>query len=365
MPRESGFVITAASEVMAVLALATSRADCAQRLGEITIGFNRDGERVRAKDLHATGAMMVLLNEAIMPNLVQTTEHVPALIHTGPFANIAHGTSSVIAQRIGLALAEYVVNETGFAADLGAEKFLDIVMPASGLKPSAAVLVVTLRGLRRQSQGDERNPIGFKDGLENLVKHIENSVKFNLPTVVALNRFPDDTNEDLCAIADFCGKLGVESAIAEAFDKGGEGTLELAGKIIEAAERADADTIKPLYSPDLAIEDKIELVAKEIYGADAVHFGAAARGKPKKFSALGFAKLPVCMAKTQYSLSDDPKKLGAPKDWTLTVTDAHLASGAGFIVVVAGNMTLMPGLSKEPQAARMSVNDDGSINGLS
>jgi formate--tetrahydrofolate ligase len=346
---------------MAVLALAHSRADCASRLGEITIGFNLDGQRLRARDLQAAGAMMVLLNEAIMPNLAQTTEHTPALIHAGPFGNIAHGTSSVIAQRLGLALAEYAVNETGFATDLGAEKFLDIVMPMAGLKPSAAVLVATVRGVRHQSRGHN----GFKDGLENLAKHIENCGKFNLPTVVALNRFPDDADEDLHVIAGFCNNLGVETEIVEVFDKGGQGALELAGKIIKAAERADLDAIKPLYSPDLALEDKIALVAKEIYGAGAVHFEAAARRNLEKFSALGFTKLPVCIAKTQYSLSDDPKALGAPKDWTLTVTDAYLASGAGFIVVVAGNMTLMPGLSKIPQAVRMSVDEHGGIHGLS
>jgi formate--tetrahydrofolate ligase len=360
-PRESRFVITAASEVMAVLALAASRADCARRLSEITIGFNLDGEIVRAKYLQAVGAMMVLLNEAIMPNLVQTTEHTPALIHGGPFANIAHGTSSVIAQRIGLALADYVVNETGFAADLGAEKFLDIVMPISGLKPSVALLVATVRGVRHQSQGQN----GLEGGLENLAKHIENLAKFHLPIVVALNRFPGDSAEDLRAIAAFCSQLGVESGIAEVFDKGGEGALELAGKIIDAAERADLNAIKPLYSPDLALEDKIAVIAKEIYAAAAVHLEPEARRKLEKFSALGFAKLPVCIAKTQYSLSDDPKKLGAPKDWTLTVTGAHLASGAGFIVVVAGNMMLMPGLPKTPQAVRMNVDKHGSIIGLS
>ena len=364
VPRESSFVIAAASEVMAVLALASSRADCARRLSEITIGFNLDGQPVRARDLQAAGAMMVLLNEAVMPNLVQTTEHTPALIHAGPFANIAHGTSSVIAQRIGLALAEYVVNETGFAADLGAEKFLDIVMPASGLKPSAAVLVATVRGIRHQGQNNETSQNALKDGLENLARHLENLAKFNVPTVVALNRFPDDRDEDLRAIAQFCSKLGVESAIAEVFDKGGESALELASKIIDASDRADLNALKPLYSPDLAVEDKIGLVAKEIYGARAVYFEATARRKLERFSALGFAKLAVCMAKTQYSLSDNPKAFGAPKDWTLIVTDAHLASGAGFIVAVAGNMTLMPGLSKSPQAVRMYVDERGNIHGL-
>jgi len=305
-----------------------------------------------------------LLNETIMPNLVQTTEHTPALIHTGSFGNIAHGTSSVIAQRIALQLADYVVNEAGFGADLGAEKFLNVVMPASALRPSVAILVATVRGIRHQSQGEEKKPASFKDGLENLAKHVENLHKFHLLTVVALNRFPDDSDEDIRTILDFCNKLGVESAIANVFEKGGEGGLELAAKAIEAANGADLDSIQPLYSPKLAIEDKIALVAKEIYGARSVDFHPAAKQKLEKFSALGFSELPVCMAKTQYSLSDDPKKLGAPKDYTITVTDAHLASGAGFIVVVAGNVMLMPGLPKSPQAVRMNVNEDGSISGL-
>jgi formate--tetrahydrofolate ligase len=360
VPREAGFVITAASEVMAVLALAGSRADCAGRLGEMTIGFSLDGKIVRAKDLQATGAMMVLLHEAIMPNLVQTTEHTPALIHTGPFANIAHGTSSVIAQRMGLELAEFVVNETGFAADLGAEKFLDIVMPSSGLKPSAAVLVATARGIRHQ--GGATN--GPDDGLANLAKHLENLRKFQLPCVVALNRFSDDSEAEIRSIKDFCAGLDVECAVADVFDRGGAGALDLAGKVIEAAGEARPDAVAPLYSPGMAVEEKINVVAKEIYGASAVHFESTAARKLARFSALGFADLPICMAKTQASLSDDPRKLGAPRDWTLTVTDAHLASGAGFIVVVAGHMTLMPGLPKTPQAVKMSLNEDGSISGL-
>ena len=363
MPRDSSFVITAASEVMAILALANSRADFAQRLGEMTVAFNSDGRMVRTKDLQATGAMMVLLKEAIMPNLVQTSEHTPALIHAGPFGNIAHGTSSVIAQRIALQLADYVVNEAGFGADLGAEKFLDIVMPASGLKPSAAVLIATARGIRHQSQNDE-NPAAGKAGLENLAKHIENLRKFHLPAVVALNRFPDDTDEDLRIIKDFSAQVGVECAVVDVFDKGGEGALDLAEKVTAAADAADLDRIRPLYPVELALEAKIARVAKEIYGARSVDYAPAARKRLEQFSNLGLAQLPVCMAKTQYSLSDDPKKLGAPKDWILNVTDSHLASGAGFIVVVAGNMMLMPGLPKSPQALRMNLNEDGSITGL-
>ncbi len=365
VPRETGFVITAASEVMAALALAGSREDLGRRLSEITVGFNLDGRIVRAGDLHATGAMMVLLNEAIMPNLVQTTEETPALIHAGPFANIAHGTSSVIAQSMALSLADYAVNETGFGADLGAEKFLDIVMPASGLKPSAAVLVATARGIRAQAGTEARGAEALEGGLVNLAKHVENLKKFRLPVVVAINRFPGDSEEEIRSVRDFSAGLGVPCAAAEVFDKGGAGGLELAAGVIQAAERTKLEEIQPLYPPGPGIKEKIERVAREIYGAAAVYFESAARKKLEKFSALGFSSLPVCMAKTQSSLSDDPKRIGAPKNWTLTVTDAHLASGAGFVVVVAGNMMLMPGLSKTPQAARMSVDGGGKITGLS
>ena len=362
IPRDSRFVITAASEIMAILALAGSRADLARRLNEITVGFKAAGEPVRARDLHATGAMMVLLNEAIKPNLAQTIEHTPALIHAGPFANIAHGTSSVVAQRLALQLGEYIVNEAGFAADLGAEKYLDIVMPSSGIKPSAAVLVATLRAIRRhnlENNGD------LRPGLENLAKHVENLRKYRLPTIVALNRFPDDRNEDIGAVKQSCAELGVEFAPSEVYEKDGDGGLDLAEKVIAAADGANPDAVKPLYPGNLGIEEKITVIAKEIYGASGVAFRAEAQQKIEKFSALGYSNLPVCMAKTQNSLSDDPKKLGAPKNWTLTITDAHLASGAGFIVAVAGNMLLMPGLPKVPQAVRMNVTEDGSIVGLS
>ncbi|MBI2539279.1 MAG: formate--tetrahydrofolate ligase [Deltaproteobacteria bacterium] len=365
VPRETGFVITAASEVMAALALAGSRADLGRRLSEITVGFNLDGRIVRAGDLGATGAMMVLLNEAIMPNLVQTTEETPALIHAGPFANIAHGTSSVIAQRMALGLADYAVNETGFGADLGAEKFLDIVMPASGLKPSTAVLIATVRGVRAQAGSEAKGAEALKGGLANLAKHVENLRKFGLPVIVAINRFPDDSEAEIRCVRDFSAGLGAPCAAAEVFDKGSAGGLELAARVIEATERTKLEEIKPLYPAGLGIKEKIDLVAREIYGAASVYFESGARRKLEKFSALGFSSLPVCMAKTQSSLSDDPKRLGAPKNWTLTVTDAHLASGAGFIVAVAGNMMLMPGLSKTPQAARMGVDSNGKITGLS
>jgi formate--tetrahydrofolate ligase len=365
VPRETGFVITAASEVMAVLALAGSREDFRRRLSDIAIGFDLSGRLVRARDLSAAGAMMVLLNEAIMPNLVQTTEQTPVLIHAGPFANIAHGTSSVIAQRMGLALADYVVNETGFGADLGAEKFLDIVMPASGLKPSVAVLVASAKGIKAQAPEGAEPSRALEQGLGNLSKHVENLAKFHLPTVVAVNRFPDDGEEEIRVIQDFCASLGVACAGADVFARGGAGGLELAAKVVETAERTNVETVRPLYAPGLGIEEKISLVAKEIYGADAVDFEPAAREKIAKISALGFSSLPVCMAKTPSSLSDNPKLRGAPRGWQLTVTDARLASGAGFIVVAAGNVMLMPGLPKIPQAARMDVDKDGAIIGLS
>jgi formate--tetrahydrofolate ligase len=363
-PRNTSFVITAASEVMAILGLSRSRPDCARRLGNIAIGFNAGGAVVRARDLEAVGAMMVLLNEAIMPNLVQTTDHTAALVHAGPFANIAHGTSSVIAQRMALQLGDYVVNECGFGADLGAEKFLDIVMPASGVKPAAAVLVTTVRGIRHQSQTVEDGRTAFTAGLENLARHAANLRKFQLPTIVAINRFPDDSDADIQAIRNYCGEIGVQSALAEVFDKGGAGALELAEMAANAADGANLEAIRPLYSPELSLEEKIAAVAREIYGAGSVDFRPEAKAKLEKFSALGFAGLPVCIAKTQYSFSDDPKKLGAPTGWTLTVTDAHLSSGAGFIVVIAGNMMLMPGLPKSPQATKMQVSDDGTISGL-
>jgi formate--tetrahydrofolate ligase len=364
VPRETGFVITAASEVMAILALAGSRPDLRRRLEEIVIGFDLDGKVLRARDLNATGAMMVLLNEAIMPNLVQTSEHTPALVHAGPFANIAHGTSSVISQRMALGLAEFVVNETGFGADLGAEKYLDIVMPASGLKPSLAVLIATVRALAAQGGDGTSDAARMRPGFENLGRHIENLTRFGLPVVVAVNRFAADTDAQIRLIQDFCRISGVESAVVDAFDKGGEGAMELAEKVVSAAPTSP-EAVQPLYPSSMSLEDKVATVARSIYGAAGVYFETAARKKLQRFTQAGFGHLPVCMAKTQYSFSDNPKLLGAPRGFTLIATDAHLAAGAGFIVVVAGNMLLMPGLGKSPQAVRMSVDDAGNLHGLS
>jgi len=357
VPRETGFIVTAASEMMAILALASSRADLRRRLNSIVVGLTLNGGVVRTGDIGCTGALMVLLNEAIMPNLVQTTEHTPALVHAGPYANIAHGTSSVIAQKMALRLAEFVVNETGFGAELGAEKYLDIVMPTSGLLPSAAVLVASVRALRAQaSAGDLR-------GLANLERHLANLSKFGVPVVVALNRFEGDTAADLGAIRSFCGDHGVACAVTDVYERGGEGAIDLAAQVIDATSGNAAD-VRPLYSPELSLTEKVRTVAREIYRASGVRFEAKARQQLEKLEALGFGQLPVCIAKAQSSFSDDPKLTGAPRGWTLTVNELHLAAGAGFIVVIAGNMLLMPGLGKEPHAVHMDVDDNGAIIGL-
>ncbi len=366
VPRETGFVITAASEIMAILALARDREDLRTRLGRIVIGLNLKGQPVRAADLGATGAMMVLLNEAVMPNLVQTTEGAPALVHAGPFANIAHGTSSVIAQRMALALADYVVNETGFGADLGAEKFFNIVMPSSGLRPDAAVLIASARALCAQGNGDEKGACtleALRRGLANLARHLDNLQKFHVPVVIAINRFPDDPDDLLREIRLFASERDVPAAVVEAFSRGGDGAIELAEAVLDTLENRTAAP-EPLYKPEVSLRTKIETVAREIYGASAVYIESRAKKKLERFSAAGFGQLPVCMAKTQSSFTDNPKIYGAPSGWTLTVTDADLAAGAGFVVVIAGNMMRMPGLGREPQAVRMDVDAQGNILGL-
>ena len=369
VPRESRFVITAASELMAVLALANSRQDLRRRLNEIVIGLDLDGKILRAGDLGITGALMVLLNEAILPNLVQTSENTPAFVHAGPFANIAHGTSSVISQKIALKLADYVVNEAGFGADLGAEKYFDIVMRTSGIKPSVTVLIATVRALSYQGALSEEkfaeNVESLKRGLNHLGKHIENLSKFNVPVVVAINRFHTDTDEELSIIQDYCREHSIECAVADVFAKGGEGAIDLAQKVIAVADKSDAENARSLYDLEASLEQKIETVAREIYGADSIYFETSARRKLKNFTTAGFGNLPVCIAKTQSSLSDKPAMRGVPKGWTLTVTDAHLSAGAGFVVVVAGTMLLMPGLPKVSQATKMDVDDEGNITGLS
>ncbi len=359
--RETAFVITAASEIMAILALAADRRDLEERLGRIVVGFDLDGKPVRAADLKAVGGMMVLLTDAIMPNLVQTTEHTPAIVHAGPFANIAHGTSSVLAQKMGLQLADYVVNETGFASDLGAEKYFDIVMPSSGLQPSAAVLIASTRSLLRH--GGNQSPLDFDAGFANLAKHIDNLRKFGVPIVVAINRFTSDTTEQLNTITNFCRGLVVESAISEVYEKGGAGGVDLAEKVVATID-SSTGTAKPLYESGARLFEKIEKIGKTIYGAGKVVFESAARKKLERFTELGYGHLSVCMAKTQASLTDDPAVLGAPQGWTLKVSDALLSAGAGFVVAVLGEMMLMPGLGKIPQAFKLKVDGEGQIQGM-
>lgn len=368
VPRETGFVITAASEIMAILGLARSWQDLRRRLEEIVIGFSLDGKIIRARDLKVTGAMMVLLREAIMPNLVQTTENTPALVHTGPFANIAHGTSSVISQLMAVRMADYVINESGFGADLGAEKYFNLAMHSSGLKPSAAVLIATVKALAAHGTDPATPSQGLdplRRGIDNLAKHLENLRKFQVPVVVAINRFKSDTPEEIAVIENFCREAGVESAVVEVYDKGGEGAIELAEKVMATVARSHPDEVHSLYPLDLSLEEKVKTVAREIYGASSVYFDSNAKKLLKKFTDLGYGNLPVCMAKTPASLSDNPKLLNVPKDWTLTVSDARLSAGAGFVVVVAGSMMLMPGLPRVPQAVGMDIDDDGNIVGMS
>jgi len=356
--RETGFVITAASEIMAILGLASSRADLRRRIDAIVMGVGHDGKPIRAAALGVTGAMMALLNDALLPNLVQTTEGTPAIIHTGPFANIAHGTSSVVAQQIALRLADYVVNEAGFAADLGAEKYFDIVMRTSGIYPAAAVLVTTAQSLRAQGSGS------LPDGFANLAHHVATLRKFGVPVVVAINRFPGDETSELKLILAECGRLGVTAALVEAFAKGGEGAAELAEKVVAAIDAYPSPDVKPIYELSGSLEDKIRTVATEVYGAADVAFSEAPRKRLNEYAAWGYANLPVCIAKTQYSLSDNPRLMGAPRGWTLQITDASLSAGAGFVVAIAGNMMLMPGLPKVPRALSIDVDADWTISGV-
>ena len=359
--RETGFVITAASEIMAILALSSSRADLRRRLGEMVVGFNTDGRPVIASELKAVGSMMVLLNEALLPNLVQTSEGVPAIVHAGPFANIAHGTSSVLAQRIGLHLADYVVNETGFAADLGAEKFFDLVMPMCGHVPSAAVVIVTLKALRAQG-GAADGPVAA--GFPNLDRHLANLRRWGVPAVVALNRFANDGEADLAAVIEHCRAQGVEAALSEGYLKGGDGMVDLADRVVAAASSSDPARVTPIYTADMPLEAKIEAIATKVYGAAGVTFKPAARNRLQRFAGLGYQRLPVCIAKTQYSFSDDPTRMGAPEGWTLTISDATLSAGAGFVVAIAGSMMLMPGMGKTPQAHHLDVDDHGQVVGM-
>jgi formate--tetrahydrofolate ligase len=356
--RRTGFVITAASEIMAILALARDQHDLRHRLDSIVIGASRSGQPVRAADLNATGAMLALLNDALLPNLVQTTEGTPAIVHCGPFGNIAHGTSSVISQQMGLRLADYVVNEAGFAADLGAEKYIDIVMGVTGVSPSAAVLVTTVQSLRNQGEGD------LERGFANLARHAHNLQGYGLPVLVAINRFRSDTADDLSRLAAFCAELGVPSALAEAFTRGGAGCEALAHEVVRLIESSGNVAAHPAYAPADSYEEKIRKVATQIYGADGIALSDHASDKLRRIVAWGYADLPICIAKTQYSFTDDPKKMGAPTGWTLHINDVLLSAGAGFIVPIAGNMMLMPGLPKVSRAAEIDVTDDGDILGV-
>ncbi|MGA8108453.1 MAG: formate--tetrahydrofolate ligase [Acidobacteriaceae bacterium] len=356
--RPTGFVITAASEVMAILALARDRADLRRRLDAIVIAATRSGKPVTAADLKATGAMMALLADALLPNLVQTTEGAPALVHCGPFGNIAHGTSSVIAQLTGLRLADYVVNECGFAADLGAEKYIDIVTRVTGVSPAAAVLVTTVQSLRNQGEGD------LDKGSANLARHIQNLRRFGLPTLVAINRFPHDAPEELAQLRSFCERNGAPSALAEAFTRGGAGSEALARAVVDLIDKCGPVTLQPAYALADSYEEKLHAVATQIYGADGVTLSDTAREKLRRFVDWGYAALPICIAKTQYSFTDDPKKLGAPTGWTLRITDVSLSAGAGFLIPIAGNMMLMPGLPKVSRAEDVDLDENGEITGV-
>jgi formate--tetrahydrofolate ligase len=357
--RATGFVITAASEIMAILALAKDRHDLRARLARIIVGANRAGEAVWAAQLGAVGPMMALLSEALLPNLVQTTEGTPALVHCGPFGNIAHGTSSVISQEMGRRLADYVVNETGFASDLGFEKYLDLVMPSSGIKPSAAVLVSTVQSVRNQGDGD------LERGLANLAKHMSIVKGFRLPVVVAINRFPKDTEAELDVLKQFCEARGAAFALSEAFAKGGEGAAALAAKVVEVLDaNPEVEPVSTYNESDSALE-KITKVARSVYGAHGIVLSERAQHNLARWERWGFGNFPVCIAKTQYSLSDDPKLSGAPTGWTLRVSDISLSAGAGFLVVTSGAMMLMPGLPKSSRAMDIDVDADGEIVGMS
>ena len=370
-PREgsngkAGFVITAASEVMAILALARDREDLRARLGAIIVAETRAGEPVRASDLDAIGPMMALLAEAIEPNLVQTTEGTPAFVHAGPFANIAHGTSSIVSQEIGLRLADYAVNECGFASDLGFEKYMDIVTRVSGLEPAAAVLVTTAQSLKNQGQA-MADEVGSEDDLErgfaNLAKHVAILQGFGLPVVVGINHFPKDTEEELQRLKGWCDAQGLPNAFTEAFTRGAEGAANLARAVIAATD-GPAPKLQLTYELAETLQEKIEAVATKVYGAAGVDYSEAALAALQRFARWGFAGVPVCIAKTQYSLSDDPKLAGAPTGWRLRVTGASLSAGAGFVVVIAGNMMLMPGLPKSSRATGIDVDAEGEIIGL-
>lgn len=368
VPRQDGFDITVASEVMAILCLASSLHDLKERLAKIIVAYDYNGNPVTAGQIKAQGAMAALLKDAVKPNLVQTLENVPAIIHGGPFANIAHGCNSVMATQTGLKLADYTITEAGFGADLGAEKFFDIKCRYAGLKPDATVIVATVRALKMHGgvpKTDLKTPNveAVKKGLVNLEKHIENVKKFGVPCVVAINIFAQDTAEELEAVREHCAKHGVNVALSDVFAKGGEGGIDLAKEVIALADSGESK-FAPIYPLEMSLKGKIETIAKEIYGADGVNYTKEAEKALKEFEDLGYGNLPICMAKTQYSFSDDPALLGRPSGFKITVRNCRIAAGAGFIVVLTGDVMTMPGLPKVPAAEKIDVTDDGVISGL-
>jgi formate--tetrahydrofolate ligase len=369
IPRQSSFQITVASEIMAIFCLATSISDLKERIGEIVFGYNRKGEVLKVKDLKIEGAVTALLKDAIKPNLVQTLENTPVFIHGGPFANIAHGCNSVLATKMALKLSDYAITEAGFAADLGAEKFLDIKSRKANLDPNTIVIVATVRALKHHG-GDKdlktENIETLKKGLVNLERHIESMQKYNVPVVIAINKFITDTDAEVQVIRDYCKELGVEVALCEIWEKGGEGGKELVEKVLSAIdENEKSETkFKPLYDLDLTVQEKVEKIAKEIYGADGVNFTAKALNNIKKYVELGYDKLPICVSKTQKSLSDDPKLLGRPTGFKITINEVRLSAGAGFLVAMAGTIIDMPGLPKKPSAELIDVDEHGVISGL-
>ena len=368
VPRQDSFRITVASEVMAILCLASDLSDLKERLGRILVAYTYDGKPVYARDLGAHGAMTALLKDALKPNLVQTLENTPAIMHGGPFANIAHGCNSIRATKLAIKLGDYCITEAGFGADLGAEKFFDIKCRFAGLKPSCAVLVATIRALKYnggvpKAELTEENVDALKKGTANLKTHIENIHKFGVPVVVAINRFYTDTDAEIAAVEEFCKGMGVQVSMTEIFAKGGEGGTDLAQKVCDVIEEGKAD-FKPLYDEKLSIKEKLETIAKEIYRADGVTFTAQAEKSIKEIEKLGFGDIPVCVAKTQYSLSDDPEKLGKPENFNITVRDVKLSAGAGFVVALTGDIMIMPGLPKDPAALKIDCDNNGNISGL-
>ena len=371
IPREDGFQITVASEIMAILCLATDLSDLKERIGNILVAYNLKGEPIFARDLGACGSMTALLKDALKPNLVQTLENTPAFIHGGPFANIAHGCNSIRATKLALKLGDYCITEAGFGSDLGAEKFFDIKCRYGGLTPSCVVLVATIRALKYnggvfKTDLEKENMWALEKGIVNLQTHIENMHKYHIPVVVAINKFHTDTEQEIEFVTNFCSQLGVEVSMCEVFAKGGEGGVDLAQKVCETIELCaeNENSFKPLYDTDLPIKAKIETIAKEIYRADGVTYTTQAEKAIKEIEGIGFRDLPVCIAKTQYSLSDNPALLGKPKNFRITVRDAKLSSGAGFIVVYTGDIMTMPGLPKAPSALKIDCDNNGNITGL-